>query len=172
MRRPTIAVALTALVLLMAGCQSASETISEEILENIDGVDDVEIDEDSGEIRLETEDGSFSFGGGEIPDGLDIAVPDGGEVLVTLDAPDGISVSLEFDIDSFESVVEFYEGWVASDSGEWESNSASFTSAEGVALKSETWIGDGRSIHITNCPSSVDTSGDVRATCVTLVQEK
>ena len=172
MRRFTYAVVMAAMLVFVAGCQSAGETISEGIIENIDGVDDVEIDEDSGEVRLETEDGSFSFGGGEVPDDLEIAVPDGGDVLVTFDAPDGISVSFEFDIDSFDSVVEFYESWVASDPGEWQSNSASFDSGEGVALKSETWIGDGRSIHVTTCPSSQDTSDDGRATCVTLIQEK
>lgn len=157
---------------VVTACSSPSEIASEQILENIEGVDDVNIDADTGEIKLETEDGSFSFGGGEIPEDLEIAVPDGGEVLVTLDSPDGISVSLEYDINNFDSVVEFYAGWVAADSGEWNHSSSTFNSDGGETITAETWLGDGRSIHVTSCPSSVDTSGDVRGTCVSLIQEK
>lgn len=170
MRRLIVIIGLLALVAV--GCQSASDTIAEQLAESAEGVNDVDINSDTGEVKIETDDGSLTIGGGEVPDSLTLPVPDGGTVLASFSTNDDVSVSIQYPGDRYDSLVEFYSDWTSSDSAEWEQSSASFNSAAGVELKSETWFdGDGRTIGVTNCPATDDVSGETRAACVNLLQE-
>jgi hypothetical protein len=107
-------IATTAFILVIAAC-SPSELIAEQILEGQEGVDNVEIDSDTGEIKIEVEGedgGSISIGGGDVPSGFPIDIPGGGEVQAVLQAEGNTTVSLIFDSADFETISAFYESWV------------------------------------------------------------
>ena len=71
---------------------------------------DVSGDGDDATIEMETEDGSIVVGSGaEVPDGLEIPVPDGGDVMSSIAAEDMVLVSLTYDLGRFDEIVEFYE---------------------------------------------------------------
>lgn len=103
------------LTLAVTAC-SPGEELAERILESQEGVGDVEIDQDSGQIRVEGEDGeggSFSIGGGEVPDGFPIDIPGGGEVQSVVDTERESVVALHYD-GGFDDIKSFYEDWASS----------------------------------------------------------
>lgn len=97
------------LALALTACSSGD--IAEQIVEGQEGVEDIEIDEDSGEVSIESDDGSMTIGGGEVPDDFPIDLPGGGEVIAVIDAESSVTLSVEYD-DSFDTIVNFYENWV------------------------------------------------------------
>ena len=76
-----MAIGMAALTFVLTACQSAAENIAENLVEQIaeqgEGVGDVDINLESGEINLETEEGAITIGGGDMPDGFPIPAPDG-----------------------------------------------------------------------------------------------
>lgn len=108
-RRWTTLIAVSALT--VAAC-SGGDT-AEQILESQEGVEDVEIDEDSGEVSVETDDGSVTVGGGDIPDDFPVPVPSGGEVIAVAESPDGGNLLAEWAGASFTDIEGFYEDWIA-----------------------------------------------------------
>lgn len=109
-------IAYTALVVAITAC-SPGGTLAEQVLEGQEGIENVEIDEDSGEVKIEVqgdgdEGGSFIIGGGDVPDGFAIDVMGGGEVEGVFQQPGSDSVSLVYSA-SFDEVKKFYEDWVA-----------------------------------------------------------
>jgi hypothetical protein len=196
--------AIAAFALLMAACSSASDVVADNVTEQLieagvegdvdvdisgDGEDmsinvesedgdfsiDVSGDGDDATIEMETEDGSIVVGSGaEVPDGLEIPVPDGGDVMSSITAEDMVLVSLTYDLGRFDEIVEFYEGWTAGSGDEWESQSLSFDSGEGTQ-RNMMWIGtdNGDAISVGDCIDvDVDEStSEVNAACVTITQE-
>ena len=85
-RKTVLAAALIGFALVAASCGAAAEKLSEEAVERAlesSGGGDVELDVsgdgDEFTINVESEDGTFSVGSDvEIPSGLQIPVPDGG----------------------------------------------------------------------------------------------
>lgn len=112
-----------ALFLIIAtACGSAAEQLAENAIENELGENvDLDIDTDSGEIRIQSEDGSAVFGGGEIPAGLVVPVPDGGNVVTAFEGNDGdtvqYSVSVDFPGGSYEDIVAFYDERIGTGDG-------------------------------------------------------
>lgn len=107
--------ALAVVALALTAC-SPGEELAEQLLESEEGVGDVEIDAGSGEFRVEGEDedgGSFSIGGGEIPDDFPIDVPDGGEVQSVVEDTSGSLVAVRYE-GGFDDIKDFYENWVDS----------------------------------------------------------
>jgi hypothetical protein len=112
MKRAAISIAF--LAILTTAC-SPSELIAEQILEGQEGIENVEIDESTGEVKIEVEGedgGSVVIGGGDIPDGFPIDVPSGGEVQAVLQSGTDATVSLMFDAADFDTVIAFYEDWI------------------------------------------------------------
>lgn len=111
-------IAFTALVFALAAC-SPGGTLSEQVLEGQEGIENIEIDEVTGEVKIEVEGegdeegGSFVIGGGEVPDDFAIDVLGGGEIEGVFQQPGSDSVSLVYSA-SFDEVKSFYENWVAS----------------------------------------------------------
>lgn len=113
MKRTATTIAL--LVILTTAC-SPSELIAEQILEGQEGIENVEIDEDTGEVKIEVEGedgGAIIIGGGDVPDDFAIDVMPGGSVEGVFQQPGGDSVSLTYDA-SYDEVVAFYQNWVDS----------------------------------------------------------
>lgn len=134
MRRIRIAMVVTALAL--AACGGAE--LTEQIIEGQEGVGDVEISEDDGtvEIEIETDEGDVSavFGGGDLPAGFPIAVPDGGDVKSVVESGGEASVSLAFGASEFDSIKSFYENWVGS------SGATVVSKSEMSSPRAVTWV--------------------------------
>jgi len=103
-----------ALVVTLAACSST--TVTEQILEGQEGVGNVEIDEEDGNVKIEieSEDGEASvvIGGGEVPDGFPIPIADGGTVMAVGEQGSEATVSLSYDGSDYDSVKAFYEDWI------------------------------------------------------------
>jgi hypothetical protein len=104
------------LLMTLAACSPA--TLTEQILESQEGIDNIEIDEEDGTIKIEVSDeegsGSVSIGGGDIPDGFPIPVPDGGTVMAVLEQESNFTVSLSYSSADFDAIKAFYEKWIDS----------------------------------------------------------
>lgn len=165
MRR--ILVVLVAMTLVLAACQSSGEQISEQLAEQIDGVDEVDINADTGEVKIETDDGSISIGGGEIPDGFPIPAPDGYEVQAVFTSDTEGSVSLVYPQDRFDELAAFYGDWTAGQPGDWANNTNSYNTADGQSVRNTTWFSDTSSVTVFDC--SGGQSADINMACVTLL---
>jgi hypothetical protein len=123
------------LVVTLAACSPAS--LTEQILENQEGVGNVEIDEEDGSVKIEIEDeegdASVVFGGGEVPDGFPIPIADGGTVMAVMEQQSDSTVSLTYDGADYDTLKAFYEEWVNS------SNAEELNKFETSAPKSITW---------------------------------
>lgn len=74
-RIATLVFVLPATAVTLAGCGSVGDAISDEIGEQVSeeileqaGEEGVDVEINDGEVSVETSDGSFSVGGGEVPD--------------------------------------------------------------------------------------------------------
>ncbi len=109
-----IAMAITALFVVLTAC-SPGEGLAEQILENQEGIENVEINEDAGEVKIEVEGedgGSVVIGGGDIPDGFPVDMPGGGEVQAVFESDTDTTVAVMFDAADFDTVIAFYENWI------------------------------------------------------------
>lgn len=158
--------------LLVAACGSAIEGLTEEAIERgleASGEDvgdvDINIDEDSGEFSVESDDGSFSFGGGEVPEGLTIELPDGGEVVSSLTTNDIVQVSLQYPDDEFDDLVGFYDGRLA----DWDRSESTFTN-DGTEIRNVSWRGEENQtfVQVVTC---FDMDGEATLACVTIAEE-
>ncbi len=157
---------LVAVALVLAACQSATENLTEKLIEQSAGVDDVNIDTNSGELNIETDEGSISIGGGEIPDGFPIPLPDGGEVMSVFDAPQSTLVSLLYRGDRYDELVVYFDDWSSSQGGDWSRGTSSFDQGDGTMVRTANWFGDDMAITITDCIDP-DSNGDaMNAVCV------
>ena len=172
-------VLIAVLALVAAACGSASdmaaEQLAEELIEASGGGDvsvDVSGDGDDVTIEMETEDGSISIGmGTELPDELEIPVPDGGDVMTSIVAEETISVSLIYDQARYDELVSFYEDWTGGSGDEWETQTMNIDTGEvsqrSTIFTSET--GDGF-VMVGDCFSMESEGGELDATCVTINQ--
>lgn len=164
MRRLGVLMAVAALV--VTACGAAAEKVGEELAENIietdDGVSKVDIDEDGEKVTVEFESedggGSIVVGGGEVPAGLPIPVPNGGEVGTSMEQGSGFMVVLFYPIDEFDDLEEFYSDWVADQVAE------NLVTNSMTSPRSASWYGetDEGSFAIT-LVEGADGSGDTAA---------
>lgn len=145
MRIRRIVVVLAALTLTLSACSGGD--IAEEILEGQEGVGDVEIDENNGSLVIEVEDedggGSAVIGGGEVPDGFPIPVPDGGTVVSTFTQDSDAIVTITYPASEYDSLVATYQDFVDNSGGDVNT----FTSSDPASV---TWTvsADGASYNI------------------------
>lgn len=163
---------IVVLALVAAGCGSAIEGLTEEAIERgleASGEDvgdvDIDLDEDSGEFRVESDDGTFSVGGGEVPDGLELDLPDGGEVVSSLTTPDLVQVSLQYPGGQFDDLVDFYDQRLA----DWDRSESTFTN-DGTEIRNVSWRGEENQTfaQVVTC---FDTDGEATLACVTVAQD-
>lgn len=131
--------AVGALVAALSGCGFVGDRVGERVAEElgdraVDG--EVDFDRDSGEIRIENSEGSFTIGGGDLPDAFpdEMPVPDGGEIVSTQsgsnDQGEQVSVQVHVTEGSFDELVAFFDDELAS--AGWE-----------VGARNETSMGTG-----------------------------
>lgn len=169
-------VAVLVFVVAACGGQSAEEELLEQILENSgEDVGDVNINTDDGEfsISVEGEDGEdisisssgdgddaeitiegddgevMTFGGGELPDGLTLPVPDGGTVQTAITSGTEVLASIQYVNGDFDELVGFYD---AALSDEYERSETSFTTEDGT-FRNVFWNSDNgaRSVAVGDC---------------------
>lgn len=165
-----IAILIAVIALVAAACGSATEQLTEQIIEQSGGGDaDVDLDLESGEVSVETEDGSFTVGGGEIPDGFPVPFPDGGDVQSTFTSNGDASVSLAYPQDRFDELVGYYEAWTADQGGEWSTSSFSNDDGSGGVIRGASWSrGADVIINVVDC-FTMDADGDgPNAACVSI----
>lgn len=123
MRRSIVLIGILALVASACGAaaENVAENLAERALESEGGGNvDLDIDEESGEVSVQMESGdgsgSLTIGGGELPDGFPIPVPDGGEVMSTFSSETeegtSYSVTISYPADRYEELASFYEDWI------------------------------------------------------------
>ena len=127
--------------LILAACQSTSETIAEQLAEEVEGVDNVEIDPDSGQVKIETDDGSVTIGGGELPDDFPVPLPDGYQVTSVFSAEGSSAVSVAYPDGNFDEIVAFFDNWTSGQSAAWTKSTSSVSGGEGT-IDSANWIED------------------------------
>lgn len=142
--RPTarpLAVALIGVVLLGgSACGKAAEKAAEEVTERAieaQGGEGASVDlNDDGAVEIETADGSYSAGTGEVPAGWpdDIALPDGLEIVTGTDVAGGgqeISSIIATTEDDQATLAAHFEeelaGWVEANRMESSSDGSTFT---------------------------------------------
>ncbi len=157
-----------AAVLVLAACQSAAENLTEKIIEESGvGVDDVDFDADTGELKIETDEGTINIGGGEIPEGFAVPFPDGGEVDSVFDSPNDVFVAVTYPQGRYDEIVSFYDDWTSQQGGEWNTGNSSYDQGDGVIVRTANWFGDGVAITVTDCPDASSGSNEPSAVCVT-----
>lgn len=173
------------LALVAAACGAAADKISEEAAQQIaekaieqSGGGDVDVDVsgegDDATVKVETEDGSMSFGSGsEMPEGLEIPVPDGGTVQAAFSGSDGIMASLYYDQGRYDEIIAFYEDWTANTGDEWQKQSFDMTGDDGT-IRNTMWIKDtdeaNMAITVGDCPAMGSDDTDANAVCVSVNQ--
>lgn len=132
------AVLVAALALLLAGCGGASDTIAKRLAETGEGVSNVEFDD--GEVTVEFDDsqggGSMVLGGGSVPVGLPMPVPDGGDVQSSVEQGATAAVVLGYPLDRFNELVALYSDWVDGQ------NAENVINANSTNPQSESWFGE------------------------------
>ncbi len=144
-----------AAVLVLAACQSVAENLTEKVVEQSAGVDEVDINTDTGELSIETDEGSIKIGGTEIPDGFPVPLPDGGEVESVFDSGDNKLVSLTYPAERYDELVAFFDEWSTTRGGEWDTGKSTYDQGDGEMARSATWVGDDVAMTITDCGDSI-----------------
>jgi hypothetical protein len=120
MLRMRLGFVIVVLALVAVGCGNAAENIIEGAIENQleeeggGGEVDIDIDEDGGVVSIETDEGSMSIGGTEIPDDFQLPLPDYEEVSGVISQTGELAytqVVVSFDPDDFDDVVSLYEDY-------------------------------------------------------------
>ncbi len=164
----------------------------EQILESGDSdISDIDIDSDSGEINIsiegedggevsisgsgedddfsmviEGEDGEvMTIGSGEIPEGLQVPVPDGGKILTTFSSGEDIMVMLEYPASQFDQLVSVYDA--ALDGDEVQRTNSTMSTDEGT-IRSTGWYGNVIFVTLNDCHSA-DTS-ELDSVCLQINQ--
>ncbi len=171
MKRTFIVILAVALVVVASGCgnvaekasEKAAEKIVEKSLEQQSGGDvDVDLSDEGGSVKIQSEEGTINIGGGEVPEGIGVPFPKGGNVSMSMETPDGATVMLQYPGADFDEIVAFYQDWADSSSEDFEN--VSYSASD---LKSESWVSDSTSIQVQTCQTD---EGD--GVCVTVVANK
>jgi len=179
----TMMALLVVLALVASACGAAADKISEKAAEQAaeklieasgDGNVSVDLsgDGDDASMKIETEDGSMSFGAGsEMPDGLTIPVPDGGTVTTAITSDDGVMASLYYDQGRYEEIVGFYESWTSKDGSDWQKQSMDASTDDGT-VRTTMWFDESGDnlISAGDCTAMGSDDMELNAVCVTVSQ--
>ncbi len=160
---------LVAAALVVTACQSASEQLSERLAEQVEGVNDVDIDIDTGQVKIETDDGSISIGGGELPDGFAVPLPDGYKVTGIFTTDDESVVGVSYPQDRFDELVAYFDAWTSGQPGDWETATMTLDQGEAGTMRSSSFYGGDMSIQVTDCFDVGAGTGVLNAACVNIL---
>jgi len=155
--------------LVLTACQSASEELSEQLAEQVAGVSDVEIDTDTGLVKIETDEGSISIGGGELPDGFGVPLPDGYKVTGVFTTDDESMVGVSYAKDRFDELVAYFDAWTSGQPGDWESATMTLDQGAAGTMRSSSFYGGDMSIQVTDCFDVGAETDVLNAACVNII---
>jgi hypothetical protein len=175
---------LVVLALVASACGAAADKISEKAAEQAaeklmeaSGGGDVDVDlsgsGDDATVKIETEDGSMSFGAGaEMPEGLTIPVPDNGTVQTAITTEDGVMVALFYDQGRYDEIVGFYEDWTSKNGSGWQKSTFDMSTDDGGTLRNSMWIDDDGegAITVGDCAAIGSETEEANAVCVSVTQ--
>lgn len=126
---------------------------------------------DDGTITIEGEDGeTMTIGGGEIPASLQIPVPDGGDVVSTIESGSDVTVSLVYPIASHDAIVAFYDNTLNAGSDDVTRSESTFSSDDGE-IHSVFWTDSASSSWTVTLGTCYGVnSGELDGTCLTIYQ--
>lgn len=142
------------LVVSVTGCASAAnkvtEKVAEKAIENASGGNaNVDISNNGGTIQVQTDQGSATYGGGDIPDSIDVSFPSGYEVIASSDTPTDASVQLDYADRTFDDIVASLQSWVDGQPGDFNA-----TTSSGNGVQIQAWSSDALTIAVQNCLSN------------------
>jgi len=133
-----VLVGLAASALFLAACGSSSEIAIEQLIESGEGISNVAMED--GEVTIEFDEseggGSLVLGGGEVPASLPIPVPDGGQVVSSIEHADTFAVVLQYSVGRYGEILSYYEDWVTGQATD------SLTETGSANPRSDGWIGE------------------------------
>ncbi len=150
--RAAAAIAFGALLATGTACGAAAEKVGERAVERAvesQGGGDVDLDLSDGGFNIETEDGTFTAGSGEVPASWpdDIGFPSGAEVLTGMEQVSGseslVNVTVTI-VGSAADVVVFYEDALSS----WSTENESSFSGGGTESRSVTFVSGDRRLDL------------------------
>ncbi|MEA2024032.1 MAG: hypothetical protein U9N79_07035 [Actinomycetota bacterium] len=142
------AVGFVALALVLTACGSSSESEPEasvgDDIEDATGVDDVEVDLDSIEVSMETDEGTVTGSLSELPDNFadfPMPLPEGFVVETAMNSPGGSAVMVAYPESDFDSIVDEIETWTSSESDEWAVKVQDLEMADGTLMRKTAFVG-------------------------------
>ena len=165
----TVVLAASLVTACGATAERAIEGAAERAAES-GGGGDVEIDlsEDGASMRAEGEDFEVEMGSGaDLPDGLTIPVPEGGDVNTSGSQGSYVFVAIQYPSQRFDEIVGFYEDWTSKDGESWQRAESTFSSDEGTNRHVQ-WLSGASSIAVDDCITLDD--DEPIAVCVTVNQ--
>ncbi len=156
---------LVAAALVVTACQSASEQLAEQV----EGVTDVDIDLDTGQIKIETDDGSMTIGGGELPDGFAVPLPDGYKEISVFTTDDGSVVGVSYPQDRYDELVAHFDEWTSSQPGDWDTATMTLDQGTVGTMRSSSYYTGDMSIQVTDCFDLSGGTDRLDAVCVNIM---
>jgi len=168
-RRAMIVGLALLLVVPLTGCAKAAEKVSEKVaekaIENASGGNaNVDLSNNGGTVKVQTDQGSATYGGGEIPDSIDVPFPSGGTVMVSTEASTGASVMVQYDGGNFDDIVATFQNWVDNSSDQYEP-----VSVDAGGVRTQSWSSETTTIGVQTCGSD---SGSMDSICVYVTVNK
>jgi hypothetical protein len=103
----------------------------------------------------------------DLPDGLTIPVPEGGDVNTSGSQGSYVFVAIQYPSQRFDEIVGFYEDWTSKDGESWQRAESTFSSDEGT-YRHVQWLSGPSSIAVDDCITVND--NEPVAVCVTVNQ--
>lgn len=152
--RPLAAVLLSVTLVGLAGCGKAAEKVAEQATERAieqSAGDGAKVDlGDDGAFEIETEDGSYSAGTGEVPKGWpdDVPLPEGLEIVTGTDLgsdTETISSIVATTDASPDEVAAFFEDALDG----WEEANQLTSNGDGASFRSVSYVSGDRTVQLT-----------------------
>lgn len=128
-------------------------------------------DDDDFSFTIEGEDGeTFSYGGGEIPEGMQLPIADGGKVGSVMTSNEDMMVQLYYPATAFDQLVSFYDSQLNADSDEISRFESSYGSDDDT-IRSVSWSPDSGEWDVSVSDCFGLESGELDSACVMLFEE-
>jgi len=167
---------LVMIALVATACASATEKIAENAIEKAiesEGGGDVNVelgDDGQVSISVEGEDGSsFEVGKDiDLPEGLTIPIPDGGNATQTGTDGSYVFAALTYPTERYDEIVAFYNDWTDGTGEEWNRSESTLDMGEGLVQRSAQWVSGPTLIGVSDC-FDIQSDGDgFDAICLTV----
>jgi hypothetical protein len=172
MKKAMVGILVLGLMEAATGCGKAAEVVTEQVAEQIaeqaieqdtGGDVDIEMSDEGGMIQVETDEGTATYGGGEIPEDIDVPFPNNGKVMMSATTDTESTVMVQYPGAEFEEIASFYRDWADGSGIEFEHMTLNMS-----GVQSEAWTGETITVSVQTCPTEDGQEG----VCVFVTVEK